>query len=306
MLLLTSVDRVKNALGITTSSEDGLLSRLISTTSIRFAYYLKREDALELKARSEYISPYRGMRQFFLRAYPIVSVASLASDPFGAFTGNETIVPATNYLVNENLREVNLISWPVYYNDGGMLTGAAYPEDLQPGGVRPRSIRVNYTGGLAASGTVSTWTKTMDTGGTVTVGNYIVGQSSGAVAKITAQASGTISYSNIYGIFTAENVVEYTALDNSLSQSLGPNNATGVNTNLLVATSVSLAELYPDLVEAAEMNVRYLRTNRTNFENIVSTINGDTRISRSDMKKDYSFLPEVRDILQTYMNNQIV
>lgn len=294
---LTSLNRVKNALGVVSTDSDAALSRLVSTASNRIAFYLRREDAIQYTTYTEYFNPTRGQTVFRLRAYPVASITSIYTDSTGLYTGSQALVTSTDYIIGADNKTV----W--FKSLSGINNPLLYPAGFV---VYPKSLKIIYIGGIAADGVSSSWTKSSDTGGTLAVGNYIQGTTSGAVGKITARAAGTISYESIYGIFQAsETITEYSALDNSISGGLGINNATGVTATLTANTALSLAETSPDLTEACDMYIRYLWRNKDTFGNISISRDGENRSSRSDMKTETSLTPEVREIVDTYRNRFI-
>lgn len=292
---LTSLNRVKNALGVTSTDSDAVLSRLVSAASNRIAFYLRREDGIQYGTHTEYFSPARGQSVFRLKAYPVASVTSVYTDSTGLYTGSQALVTSTDYLISEDTKTLRFATTASINNP---LLNAF-------GGVYPKSLKVTYIGGLAADPVVSSWTKSADTGGSLTVGYFVLGATSGAVAKITATAAGTISLENMYGAFVAETITEYTALDNALSNGNGINNASGVTATLTACTAQSLAEAYPDLTEAAEMYVRYLWKNRDNFGNVLVSRDGESRTSRADLRSDAVMTPEVRELCDTYRNRYL-
>lgn len=294
---LTSLARVKIALGISSSDEDGVLLRLVSTCSARIASWLKRDGALQLMSRTEYLNPTSHQTSFNLKAYPIASVTSVYTDFTGRFDGDEVLVPSTDYIISSDERQIVFTNG--FQNYAGEHNFSGFP-------VFPKSIRVIYIGGLASTPVTSSWTKSADAGGTMVVGNYIQGGTSGFVGCITATTSGTISYNSIWGVAEAgETISEFTSIDKKngfVSDLSGP---TSVTATLTAVTSRCLAEAYPDLTTACEMHVRYFRSNRDSFENINVLQDGVTRTSRGDLQKDYFSLPEVRDILAPYRNRLI-
>lgn len=290
---LTSLNRVKNALGVTSTDSDAVLSRLISAASKRIAFYLRREDAIKLESRPQYFNPTRGQSIFRLKAYPVASIASVYSDSTGLYTGSQSLIAATDYLIGAD----NKTLW---FNS---TAGINNPLLQAFGGVYPKSLKVTYTGGLAVDGVSSTWTKTADVGGTLTVGYFILGAISGAVGKLTAAAAGTLSYENIYGVFQPlETITEYKELDNALSGGRSINDATGVVASLTACTAQSLAEAHPDLTEAAEMYVRHLFKNRDHMGNTLVSRDGETR---PELRSDSVLTPEVRELADTYRNRHL-
>jgi len=289
---LTSLNRVKNALGKTSTDEDGVFLRLIATASTQIAQYLRRLNSLALTSRTEFFDPYLGQRVFRTKAYPISTVTSVYTDTTGKYAGSETLIPSTDYILSGDLRTLHF-STDAEFNDALLVPPWTT--------VAPKSVRIVYTGGLAADPVISSWTKSAST---FTVGNFIQGSTSRAVGKVTATASGTLSYESIYGVFEAtETITEYSTLNNALQgggvEGVGE---TSVTATLTAASSVSLAETYPDLAEACEMQVRYLYQNRNDLQNSAVSRDGESRASRADLLSDFRFLPEIRAVLDTYVN----
>jgi hypothetical protein len=289
---------VKNALGINSTKEDGTLSRLILSASNQIERWLKRANAIQLTSRTEYFSPTAGQMVIYPAAYPITSITSIYTDSTGDFDGDETIIASTDYFIGEDGRSIVFKPGIVYSNSDGY--GGRFA-------VFPHSLRVIYTGGLAASAVNSSWTKSADAGGTLAVGNYIQGATTKSLGFITARAAGTISYECIFGAFEAgETITEYGTLTNSKGGETELTAATGVTATLTAATATSLAESYPDFVEACEMHVRFMRSNRDSFDNINVTQDGVSKISRSDIQRDYFSLPEIRSLLDHHKNKLVM
>lgn len=291
---LTSLRRVKYTLGITKADEDQILAALVGTASKQISYWLRRldqdqNDGLELKSRTEYFDPQSGQRRFYPRAYPLVSIASVYVDWTGLYTGQEILLSSTGYFLDSTLRSFTFQIQPLLPEWNGFLAA-------------PRAMRIVYTAGLAADPVVSAWTKTADAGGTLSVGKYVRGELSSSIGYTRAAASGTISIECLAGKFLEGEVIkEYGRLDGSATDG-GPAGDTGVTSTLLTCTARSLAETHPSLVFGCEMHIEHLRKNRSNFDNLTVTENGATRFSRSDMKNQYDFLPEIRSMLQPYQN----
>lgn len=294
---LTSPRRIKYALGVASTAQDAILSRLIGLASKQISYELRRTDqaggnGFELKSRIEYVNPKPSQRRFHLRAYPINSVSAVYVDATGRYDGSESLIASDQYLVDADSRSLTFLTDPFQPDWSGFLTS-------------PKGMRITYTAGLAADPVISSWTKEADVGGTLAAGNYIYGQTSGSVGYLTARAAGTLSYECLAGEFVAETVAEYSTWHFDL-QSQGPGAATGVSTVLTANTAQSLAEAHPALVEACEMHVRFLKTNRDSFENIQVTTDGATKTSRADLKNRYRFLPEILDAMEFYRNKLVI
>ncbi len=292
---LTSLRRVKYALGVADTTKDHILSRLIGTTSKQIAKELRRidlsgADALELRQRVEDFSPYPGQRRFYTRAYPIASIASIYVDSSGRYEGDESLIAADQYLIDADNRSITF---------SGLALGPNSDTGVLPAS---RGLRITYTGGLKADPVISSWTKGADSGGTLAVNNYVQGESSLSVGRITARAAGTISLELLSGAFEAAETIREYSTWKFAAQDAGPGAPTDVSAVLTTCTTQCLAEAEPGLVQACEMHVEYMHSNKGNLENITVSTDGATKTSRADLKNRYGFLPEVMDILELYRN----
>jgi hypothetical protein len=291
---LTSLRRVKYALGVSSTAQDHILSGLIATTSKQIAKELRRldqagDDAFELKSRVEYPNFCQGQRRFYLSAYPITSITSVYVDSTGRYTGDESLIASDQYIIDADGRSITFTGLSLYPTD----------TDIRPAS---KGIRVTYTGGLAADPAISAWTKGADSGGSLTVGNYAHGVDSLSVGRITAAAAGTLSLECLSGRFLpGETIREYSTWTFS-TQDAGPGAPTEVSAVLTACTSESLAEAEPGLVMACEMHVRFMRDNRESLQNVTVTNDGATKTSRQDLKTRYGFASEIMDMLEIYRN----
>lgn len=297
---LTSVRRVKYALGVEKAAEDHILGRLVGAASKAIVSWLRREDqsgadALELKSRTEYLDPTPGEKAFYPLAYPITSVTSIYVDGYGTYTGSEQALDSTWYYTSGNRRFIQFATVP------SLPDWTGFP-------LVPRGMRLIYTAGLAPDPVRSTWTATG--ADTLTVGKYVQGRDSLAIGRIFAADASSLGYECLAGQFQAEVVDEFARVNSSL-QDNGTLEPTGNTATLSAVKTVagipqlSLAESHPALVEACEMHVRFLRSNRNNFENLTVSQDGATRISRADLKNEYELLPEIKAMLAPYRNNLV-
>ncbi len=293
---LTSTRRVRMALGISTTDQDAILSRLVPSSSARVEDWLRRPDGIELRARTDTFSPYPEQNTFSLIGYPVTSISSVKIDPTGLYNGHEITLDSTTYTLDSMGRNLILFSDPL---------SVAFPNSSQvtyiqnyPG---QKSVRVAYTGGIAASATISVWSKAASS---FTVGKYVTGNLSGCVAYITATSSLSISLELLAGRpIAGETLTEYTDMAFKLSQG-GGSNATGVTAVLGTNTTPSLCDVAPSLVEGTEMFLMYLLRNRNTFEQgqLQQGIVG--KQSASDRQKDFFSFPENRDMLDQYKDKR--
>lgn len=298
MFLLTSLNRVKTSLGISTTDQDGVLLGIIPTASNRIAKSLKRLDAIEKKSRAEHFSPFTGQRVFRPKAYPIASVTSIYVDSTGLFAGGETLIPATSYFISEDARTI------IFTPEAVLAANAPFPS---PGGVYPKSLRITYIGGLAPDPVLSTWVTTVEAGGTMEVGQFIQGARSKAVGIITARAALSISYECLFGAFQAETITAFGKFENKL-QGGGLSDPKEITATLVSVTSVdgipqlSLAEAYTDLVSCAEDLIRYTNRNRDTLDLKITGNDGSTKFTGPELAGLRSIPKPIADALDTYQN----
>ena len=233
--------------------------------SARIQTYLNRN--LELTSHTEYFDTFPERLEYWVRAFPISSITSVHSDSTGLYDGSETA--ESDYYAGQDSISVVL--------DVGVTKAL-------------RGLRIIYTGGLATHGTQSQFTTENDGSTAITVGEYVEGQTSFAQGYVIARGSGTITIEVLAGIFEVGETIQAKAtVDGALIA-----NAT---TDIASATVRCLAELYPDIVQATELELRYMDDHRSDYEN-QSTDKGAT--SRKDLTKNYNLLPETRSILEPY------
>lgn len=290
---LTSLRRVKYTLGITKADEDSLLSALVGSASREIAYWLRRVDrdggdGLELKSRIEYIDPRPNQRRFYPWVYPIQSVTALWGDSLGRYEGLEQQVDPSNYLIDSDKRSI-VLQWQPFWPQPGFVP-------------TPRTLRLTYVAGLAADPVLSVWTKSLDTGGSLTAGNVVRGDLTGSLGYTVAVSAGSIAIECLSGKFQEGEIVrEYSRLDGSMLDG-GTKQATGITATLTTCTSRSLAESHPALVLACDRHIAHWKQNRDDFDNLTVNENGATRFSRMDMMIEYDFLPEIKSLLAPYKN----
>ena len=143
--------------------------------------------------------------------------------------------------------------------------------------------------------------------GSFTVGKYLKGRYSGAIAQIVTLNGGvlvsSLTISPISGlILENEPVDEY---DDAVCTSPSYVDAATNNTvNALVGyvENRALCEAFPDLTAACEMQIRYMRKHMLDFENEVSQKNATTRRGANIKGKSFRewILPEAELLLQPY------
>jgi hypothetical protein len=294
---LTSLRRLKYALGIPNEDQDAVLTRVIGASSAAICRHLRRLDqddldGIQRRRRIEYFSPVPGELTFYPAAYPFTAadIESLTVDAYGQYGGLEQAIASTSYVVTAGGRAIAI----------RMLPSLPAPWHSLP--TMPNALRLIYVGGLAEDPVVSTWTKGADVGGTGQAGNYWRGKTSRSVAYAKAWAAGTASLEVLSGAFLEdEDVEEFADWKFARSQG-GPLDPTGVTATLTTCTSRCLAESQIALVEGCEMQARFLHKNRDTLDTITVSTDGGTRVSRADLKNKYGLLPEIEWTLDQYLN----
>ena len=209
--------------------------------------------------------------QFYVKAYPITTLTDVYIDGEGKWTGSESEV--ADCIINKDSNGVVLPSAPA-------ILGL-------------KSHRVRYVGGLASYGVKSVFTLSSSTG-TWTANQFVYGSTSEAVGIIKSLSGTSLTVENLYGIFEAgETLTEYT--DEDLT-TIGDASAT-----LSTISSQSLVEQYPDIVRAAEIQVRYYWKHKDDFE--VTSTQKDATNQRVTFDKKSALTKEVMDLLENYVNH---
>jgi hypothetical protein len=150
-----------------------------------------------------------------------------------------------------------------------------------------------YTGGLAYHPVNSTFILSGVTG-TPSSTYYAYGESSQSVGRVISWTSATSSLvvENLYGIFEEGETLAFQTVPGDVDS-----NADGISGSISSISQQSLAEAYPDLERAIEIETRYMLTHAHDFENISS---GATPTTRRATGQQYIFHPETLAILDRY------
>lgn len=244
-----------------------ILTNWILAVSKTIEKWLNRK--LEIESRTEYFDITYNRVQYYVKAIPIVSITSVYSDSSGEFDGDED--EESDYHVGENSRSVVL--------------------DYNFSYTAKRGLRIIYTGGLAYHGTRSEYAVSSLVN-SFTAGNYVVGETSDAEGIVRSASSTSITVEVIRGVFEAgETLTEYTGE--------GSDGASGTSAVLSSKTTECLAETYPDIVRAAEIQVRYMWKYADSFELSDTSRDGTSR-KRPEYKLGKPVTPEAAMILTSY------
>jgi len=269
---LTSWRRARYFLGGNTPLTDDAVNKRkflswIPAISRKIEEYLNRD--LELKSHTEYFDTLPKTIEYPVRNFPITVLTSVKSDSTGEFTGSETTESDT--YIGSQERSICLQT-PVI--------------------PAKRGLEVVYTGGLAASGTQSTFTIENEGSEAFVAGVFAEGQTSGAMGYVISKTLTTIVIEVLYGRFEVGEQIAGSATETG--------SKTADQTADIASADVRcIAEEYTDLTVACELEIRYMNDHRGDYENF-STSRGSQ--SRRANKFEHEFLPEVASILDRYRN----
>ena len=239
-------------------------------------------DKLKIEERTEYLDIGFGNTRFFPKATPFTTsdITSVKIDSTGAFNGNEQTLT-----VNDDYR-----AGP----DGRMLiltTGYSFEED--------GALQLVYSGGKAHDPVNSTFTLTTGGSLSVTAGDWVIGQTSGArgLAVSYTAATKALVVENYYGAFqVGEQVKTYAAGDTGEG---GSGTAKLTDTISAFATK-ALANVEPIIVKACEMQARYVWKHAVDWENAATDQNNVTMRERPQTRSQiYELQPAVLSLLTT-------
>ena len=134
----TTLARVKALLDISGSSQDAVLTTMISAVSARIENFLDRPLAQTSRTEEYNIKPRQ--RKLFLRAYPVTTVASIKIAPDWNY-GAATAVATDDYRLTSDNGLIHFNFYPVTSYLGDNYEAA------------PDAVQITYTGGLATNTT---------------------------------------------------------------------------------------------------------------------------------------------------------
>lgn len=275
-MLLSSYDRMRRYIGTDIQAKTdsrGLrqtLTNWITAVSNQVENYLNR--SLESTSYTEYFDTLKShWIQYYVKAHPITTLTDVYIDGDGKFDGGESEIE--DCITGINSRCVVL--------------------PYSPPVLGYKTLRIRYTGGLATHGTQSVLTCSIT--GSWTVEYFALGGTSGAVGIVKATTATTITIEVLYGIFNStETITEYS--DEDITTATG-------NSAVVSSIQQALVELYPDIVRAAEAQVRYYWKHKDDFE--LSGTNKDGTNIRNTLRRATStriqpLTDEVISLLQPY------
>lgn len=269
-LPLSSLERVlfhidpDNQLGLTLIAQRQMQGWLTSVSTL-VKKYLDRE--ILIKERTEYFDTYYNKVDYKFSASPVWSIDSAYYDPTSEFDGGEISLHNSNYFINSNQNGIVV--------DGISICDAK------------RSLKVIYLAGMAYHPVNSVFVGS----NSLSAGNYVTGSVSGAMGKIISRDDTGFTIEVLAGIFDeSDTITEYEDLESQMT--------TGETATISSVTSRALCELYPEIAEAVELQIRYMQQHRDDFENNSTNREGET-IRRADSVLP-RLQPEARMMLDPY------
>lgn len=266
---LTSVERVlfyidpNNSLNYTLSAQRQA-QLWIHSVSNRIYSYLDRE--IFIKEYTEYFDTTYLKTEYYTGASPVWEIKSAEYDPYSSFTS------ATNVLENCSISS--------YQN--------AILDDTTTYGDYKKALKVVYTAGFAYEPLSSVFVGV----NSFARDNYVIGQYSSAIGRVISSDGDSFTISILGGIFEdGEPVYEVKNLETQ--------ETTGESSTIDEVTRRALVELYPEIVEAAEIQIRYMFTHKDDFENDATQREGESLRRRDNAPP--SLQPETRMLLDPYV-----
>lgn len=241
------------------------VSALIENTLAREIEYKYREEYLDILDKNQEI--------FFVKAYPIASISYCQYDSSGYHISTPTVLTADEYYIGASEDYIQI--------------------DTVRGFETKRALKIGYTGGLAMHGYISQYT-IASVSGSVVPDTFVIGQSSGAGGIVRAVDGAVIETEILYGVFDEGESLHFHANEDE-------SDISGVTATLQNKDTLCLAESYPAITLAAEIETRYRWKHKHDYENI--STNKDSTNRRIENR--YSLQPEAMHLLSKYINTEI-
>jgi hypothetical protein len=278
-MLLTSIERVRlycsgqseNVIEDTVAN-NRVLHNWLAAVSLQIEKELHRE--LEIKSRTEYFDVDPLQQAFWLSAFPIIDVVSVYEDSTGLWDGSESEID--DPIITSKVGRINL--------------------DEPTSSVGMKSLRVEYTGGLAYDPVLSIVNLPAESAASFTEGKYIIGKDSCAVGTVYAQESASLTIKQYYGQFKIGELLEQYDDEGGITPSVS-----SVTGTLLSFDRESLLNSCPDIVLACEAQIRYMRQHQLDFENAGTTKDGVTIRQPNPVHLRYPLREEVYGFLYPYI-----
>ena len=279
--MLSSLNKLSRYTGLSVTLKTGgnawlgnrqkLISWATALTAA-FERYCRRNFLIA--SQTEYFDTQYRQLQYFPASVPVLSVTSLYSDVRGQYAGNESLVPSDQYHLGLDGNSI-VLNFPV--------------------AEASRGLRAVLVGGLAYHPVQSTYV-VEDVSGTISAGQYATNGS--ACGIVVSYSSLTLVMENLYGVFAAGDDLTFAESEESLYQDGAALSDTATIASI---TQQSLAEAFPDLERAVEVEARFSAAHQSDFEN-VSTMNDQTTRRQSTVyQTPILFQPETLQLLNRFV-----
>lgn len=248
------------------------LTNWINVVSQQIAQFLNRQ--LLLGSYVEYFDVEYNHARFACNAVPITSITSIYEDPSGLFgTSTKALITDTEYFIGDDT--------------GHFCLYRALPYTAR------HSLQITYVGGLAASA-ANTVLAITSPSGAFTVGNYVLGATSAAIGILRAYSATSITVEMLQGIFDSAESLEEHAQEHCSDTALH-------TATLASVTTASLADTYPAIVRAAEIQVRWNWQRKTEFGLTTSARDGQVVVNSAKREGGHTqLIEEVESMLVPY------
>ena len=238
---LTSYNRCLRYCGgdtvmINNSTNRRALMSWIPSVSDTVENWLNRKLQIQI-AYVEYFDVRYHTFEFYPTYYPVTNIESAWTDSTGMWIGGQS--------------QLSSISYHPSVNGAAITINFARPFEAKNG------FMATYDGGMANSAVLSIYNVTFN--GSWSVGKFCFGLTSNAVGIVNAVGASTLTIEVLYGRF----LVGETLQQWDTEDSAGGSNQTAVYNT---ASSLALAESYPEIVRGVELQLRFMWKNKDRFE----------------------------------------
>lgn len=242
------------------------VSRMVET-------YCHRSFLIESRTEKFDITPLQ--RSIYPMGVPIVSITSAKVDTLGRYDGtSDYTLDSEDYRLGVDSMSL-VLDVPILPALGGLQV-------VYTGGLSYHAVRSVFAGTI--SGVTNGWWCTNDIGT--------------AVGIVRANSDSSITIENVYGKFGDTDTLYFATKEESLFDS--NSRQASASAVLTSCTQRSLAEAYPDLERAVEIEVRYMAQHQRDFENVSSLNDQTQRRQHTVFQREYVFQPETLAILGRY------
>lgn len=298
-MLLSSPEKLSNYTGLLLTGSDGLsnrrklvgwqaaISEAIENMCGRWFELKEYTEDFEIQQGGGPNSPsafypigspgYLSGRKYYPTAIPLADKPVVKMDPFGLFDGSETAIDPSMIYLSADRCSFGFLA-PVF-----------------PGA----TMRATYTGGIGTKAVRSTFVYS-EGDDDLEADSYVRNDTGTAVGIVrvveTVGDDLTVQIDNLYGTFGAGDDL----FQADTEADLFGDSPDGVGTITSISNQ-SIAEAYPALEAAVEIEIRYCAKHQLDFENISSMNDQTQRRSPGQMTDAYNLQPEARGKLAKFI-----